>query len=151
MSIAVTAAKGFAHDVSQPSRQKGIYTIVMTVTGLAADVDHDIGDLSGNFWTEALADSTYGEIAALAKAKFSELDGQVTHVVENSPELNTSFVRVAGAPSGATEYQLSNRGATTKVADIAFFADNAPTSYAIQIDFSLDIEKYLPAAFDAGF
>ncbi len=152
MTIAVTASRGFGYEVAQAARQRGTYKVILEVTGLAADVTHDIDDPTGTFWTEALADSDYSNIAALALAKINELGNNgVSYCKWFSAELESDFVRVAGAPSGATEYQVDDIGSANKVPSIVFNAASAPTSYKIELDFVPTIETYIPAAFDAGY
>ncbi len=135
MAFAVTAYKAYGNTLEQPVTKRFEYTIEMAISNLAADVDADIGDASGNFWTEAEADGTYGAIATEARKIMQDIQAKASSGSFDSEVLNTGLVRVAGAPSGATEYQVA--AYTKHVPEIAFFAANAPTSWMLTLKFRL--------------
>ncbi len=66
MSFALVAFHARGVEITSPSNKRGIQQVVLDITAAATDVDLDIGDDSGTFWTAALADSTYGSLAASA-------------------------------------------------------------------------------------
>lgn len=85
MAFALTSyrARGFMIDGSQPDR--ATQQVVMTVTGLTSDVALDIGTDAGTFWVAALADTTYGDLAASALAN-------LLTVVANASALERSYI-----------------------------------------------------------
>lgn len=150
MALAIVSACGYALDVSQAAEHKGEYVLVLSVTGAATDVTHDLDDLSGTFWTSALAHATYGENATIVTNKITELTSNVIDSEFFSRVLNIGYVRVAGATGGATEYQVDGFGATNLMPSIKFHAASAPTAYVMSIRFKLGSGKYLPASFNVG-
>ena len=152
MAFAVVGAQGFGLPTGQPSETRGVYVLEMSITGAAGDVTHDLDDTAtpGTFWTSALANATYGDIAQIVKEKIEELDTFVSDLSWSSRVLSTGYVRVAGAPGGATEFQVDGYGATNNVPSIVFNAASAPTAYRITMNFTLEPGKYFPEAFKAG-
>ena len=64
MSFALTKFEARGVEIKTPSKKRGKQELVFTITGTTADVDLDIGDEDGTFWTDALADTTYDDLAA---------------------------------------------------------------------------------------
>jgi hypothetical protein len=82
MAFALTGFKARSYSVGSPSEVKAIQQVVLNITGLAADVDLDIGDATGTFWTDAEADSTYGTLATNALAVLTTIEGQSAALVD---------------------------------------------------------------------
>lgn len=140
MAFALTKAefRGIVHQ--GPSYKRGIQEVLLTITGANTDIDLDIGDNAGTFWTAAQADATYGTMAGLV---LDQLEAVVA-VSEfcagfKCPELQqTAFVQVASAP-GASQYSLTSG---TYGPNILLNSGTAPTSYKVLLQYELD-----PAAF----
>ena len=66
MSLQLTAVEAFGQEVDEPGTSRFQQTLILYTAGLNTDTAYDFGNLSGTFWTQALADSTYGTIAATA-------------------------------------------------------------------------------------
>lgn len=66
MTFALTAFKAYGIRTSGANRQHTHQVAELKITSANTDVDLDIGDTTGTFWTAAQADSTYGTMAARA-------------------------------------------------------------------------------------
>lgn len=104
MSFALTKFQAYGLYIDEAVTKKAIQRVEMTITGLAADVDLDIGDDSGTFWTAALADGTYGTYATSALAA-------IQAVVARSQELSRVDIGSLldrGAPVGRTVTKITS-------------------------------------------
>lgn len=135
MAFALTKAEFRSVAHQNPSFKRGIQEIVFTITGANTDIDLDIGDASGTFWTAAQANSTYGAMAALVLAKLQAVVASSERLRRwECPELQaTAYVQVASAP-GASQYSLTT---DTYGPDILLNSGTAPTSYHVYLVFEL--------------
>lgn len=133
MAFALTGFQMFGGRQSDPIAQAGPHQyILLNVTGDAADVDLDIGDLGGTFWTDAVADASYGSLATGALAMITDYYAQWAGCgAISSPQL-IDRVQVA-ALTGAGQYTLV-LNATTNLPEIAFDVADGDTSYVILLD-----------------
>lgn len=106
------------------------------VTALAADVLYDLGVSGGTFWTSAVADATYGGLAAEARDfLINRLAPQATvFTAVESQTLGSAYSRVPGAPGAATDYRVQ---APTVIPTVSFLAANGPTSMILKITWRL--------------
>lgn len=133
MAFALTAFTARQIDIASPQYKGGIQEIVMKITGLTSDVDLDIGDAGGTFWTAAQANTTYGEMAAKALDIMDRLSDQVDGLVAvESPQL-LDRVQVA-SPSGAGQYSLA---IDVLGPNILFNAADGETSYLIILRYEM--------------
>lgn len=110
-------------------------TAVFTITGTTADVDLDIGDYSGTFWTAALADATYGDVATTALAALQKLDDQTQAVCRiYTPQLAD---RIQAAAASGTDYALSI-DSTSKLPIYTFDANQGETAYTVFVEWLLN-------------
>jgi hypothetical protein len=118
------------------------------ITAAAADVTYDLGVKAGTFWTSALLSSAYGGLATQARDfLLSQISGAVTECVAvQSQTLGAGYVRVAGAPAGATEYRVT---APSVVPTIAFNAAAGPTSIVLRLTWRLK-DGQEPRVIDLG-
>ncbi len=135
MAFALTKAEFRSLEYQNVSFKRGIQEVRLTVTGANTDIDLDIGDIAGTFWTAALLDATYGTMATLVLA-------QLEAVVASSaffrqlicPVLQCSaYIQAASAP-GATQYSLTT---DTYGPDILLASGTAPTAYDIILQYEL--------------
>jgi hypothetical protein len=136
MAYAVTAWKAYARPIDQSITRRFEHVIEAQITGLAADVDLDFGDLAGAFWTSAEAHATYGATATALKNYIASLYPRVSSRRWECDALESTYVRVAGAPGLASEYQVI-QNATTALPEFVFLAASAPTAYTLVIEAKL--------------
>lgn len=141
MAFALTSFFADGQKFSGPGPYRAIQTVVFTITGTTADVDLDIGDYSGTFWTDAEADTDYGDLATNVKEFLQKLDDQVQATARiYTPELAD---RIQAAATSGSAYTLSI-DSTSKLPIYAFAASNGETSYTVFVDFLLD-KNILPS------
>ncbi len=116
-----------------PLRSNEVY--VFTITGLVTDVALDIGNVSGTFWTAALADATYGDLATSVLAF-------IQNQVSNYSGIEAIFmselyarIQVPSGPSG-TQY-IADINASTLLPDYTFAASNGGTAYTLTVQYLL--------------
>jgi hypothetical protein len=106
MAFSLIAFHARGVDIAGPSYKRGIQQVVMDVVATAADVDMDIGDDSGTFWTDCLANATYGALATQALSALQGIVAQSAALISVQSEQLIDRVQV-GTPSGADEYSLA--------------------------------------------
>lgn len=141
MAFALVSWKGYPKPIEQGTIKRFEHVVELHITGLAADVDLDIGDLTGTFWTAALADATYGDYATAALAYITSLYPKLSAVTYNSPELGGAYVKVIAGPALAGEYAVAIN-ATTKYPEISFTAAAAPTAITVRLECSLKTSEW---------
>ncbi len=134
MAFALTSFFADGQQFNGPGLYRGYQSYVFTVTGLDTDVDFDLGDYAGTFWTDALADSTYGSLATSVLAQLERLDGniQATKSVY-TPELAD---RIQAASTSGTAYTLS-LDADSFLPIYTFAASNGELTYTVFVEFLL--------------
>lgn len=106
MTFALTKYVASGIDRSGPSVKRGVQRVALTITALAADVDLDIGDDAGTFWTDALADATYGTLATNAQTHLQTICDNVTALLAvMSPQLLDRVQTAAAGSNG--EYSIA--------------------------------------------
>ena len=134
MSFALVGFQARSLEVSSPSKVKAVQQVVMNITAAATDVDLDIGDASGTFWTDALADGTYGDLASSALTSLTEIAGQSSALVAVQSEQLIDRVQSAAA-GNAGEYALAIDAIGP---NITFHAADGDTAYKIILVWELD-------------
>lgn len=136
MAFALTGFSARGIDVKTPTKKRGIQQVVLSVTGAAADVDLDIGDDAGTFWTAAQADATYGALAAKALTILNQIvDNAAALVAVKSPELLvknivTTLDSAASAGGSATEtLTVTGLLTTDKILGATIVEDGANPAY----------------------
>lgn len=115
-----------------PYRAKQLY--VFTITGTTADVTLDLGLSTGTFWTAAVADATYGQLATNVLADIKRLKANYKAVSQiYVPEL---AARLQAAAASGTSYTLSIDSDLT-LPDYTFAANNGATSYTVFVEYLL--------------
>lgn len=145
MAFALTKAEFRSVCFQNPSYKKGIQEVVLTITGANTDIDLDIGDSGGTFWTAAQADATYGTMAANVLTKLQEVVAQADYLKAwECPQLQaTAYIQVASAP-GASQYSLTT---DTYGPNILLQSGSAPTSYKVHLFYELDAGVFPVSAY----
>jgi len=147
MAFAVTDYKAYGVDISEPVTKRAVQHLEMTITGLAADVDMDIGDQSGAFWTAAEADGTYGATATACKAVIADIETKAAHRISFFLKGVTDLKKLIedGGTTAGDDYYLSG---TTVMPEITIHTAEGLTSYKLHLAVALDDEE---RAVRAGF
>lgn len=143
MAFSITDAKLYKVEVPNATKRYGLQGVELKVArGAAGDVDFDVGDTAGTFWTDAVAAAgNAGSLASAVLVEFGKIHDKVDGLV--SLELvanNGPMLRVASA-SAATNYDLSNAGTYPLFEpDISLFNDAAPATITLRMVLSLTDE-----------
>jgi hypothetical protein len=138
MAFAVTAWKAYANRIDQGTIKRFETVLEMHITGANTDVDMDIGDTTtpGQFFTDAEADATYGATATALKNYLNSIKAKIsTNGLLFSEVLEQSYTKVAGTPSLANEYGITQW--TSSVPDILFVSGSAPTAIKLTMKWQL--------------
>ncbi len=140
MSFALTKAQFRSLSLQNVSYKKGVQEVVLEITAANTDTDLDIGDAAGTFWTAAVANATYGAMAALVLAQLQAVVASSAYFSQlRCPELQCSaYLQVASAP-GATQYSLTT---DTYGPDILLASGSAPTSYHVHLFYELAVGAF---------
>lgn len=138
MAFKLTGFHARGVDVAGPSYKRGIQQVVLTIEATAADVDLDVGDDSGTFWTAAEADSTYGSLATKAKTILNNIVDQASKLVAVKSQELLDRVQV-GTVSGAGEYSVAVQD---KRPNIAFNAADGETAITLILEYELNDSIY---------
>jgi hypothetical protein len=140
MAFALTSFWADSVRYQGPGPYRAEQKLKFTITGTTADVDLDIGDFSGTFWTAAIADATYGDAAVTALEAVQKIVAQATNVSKvYTPELQA---RIQAAAASGTAYSLALQNF---LPNYTFDAANGATAYTVQVDLQL-LSGILPTA-----
>lgn len=129
MAFALTGFVSYGINIVGPSQKRGIQRATLTITALATDVDLDLGDDSGTFWTEAQANSTYGQLATKALDVLSKIEDQAASLISVRSE--QLLDRIQAAAAAGTAYVLTVQN---KRPNLLFDAANGETSWSIDLE-----------------
>lgn len=137
MAFALTSFFADGVRYSGPGPYRATQQYRFTVTAAASDVDLDLGDVTGTFWTAAQANSTYGTMATQVLAQITRLYSQYVSV-ENIfvPEL-FGRVQVASSPTGTGQY-AATLDSTYLLPNYEFGTTGGSTAYTVFVDYLLD-------------
>ena len=133
MAFALTGFASYGINTAGPSQKRGIQRATLYITGLVTDVDLDLGDDSGVFWTEAQANSTYGELATKALDVLNKIEDRCTSLLAVKSE--QLIDRLQAAAAAGTSYVLTVQA---KRPNIEFAAGQGETAYQIDIEWLLN-------------
>lgn len=134
MAFALTGYAARGIDIAGPSYKRGIQQVVFKITALATDVDLDIGDSAGTFWTAAAADSTYGSLAAKALLSLTRIAAQSSNLLAiKSPQLLKRVQSAAVGNNGEFAVSIDVLGP-----DILFKASDGETALYVVLDYELN-------------
>ena len=133
MAFALTKFVSYGYDIAGPSKKRGIQRATLTISATTADVDLDIGDDSGTFWTAAAADSTYGALASKALEVLQKIEDNALafHRIDSEQLLD----RIQAAAASGTAYVLAVQN---KRPNLTFDAANGETSWVIDLEWLLN-------------
>jgi hypothetical protein len=133
MAFSLTAFQARSLEIQSPSYKKGIQQAVLTITGTAADVDLDVGDVSGTFWTAALANTTYGTLASKALDILTKISDQSVSCL--GWKCQQLMVKVQSAAAGsAGEYAVSYG---TIAPNFAIHTGEGSTAYYLVLEYEM--------------
>lgn len=120
-----------------PGLVRATQSYAFTITGAVTDVDLDLGDATGTFWTAATANGTYGTMATQVLSRVEALTAQYDYVkTVFVPEL-FGRVQVEASPTGTTEYtQVLDSGLL--LPDYGFGTSGGVTSCTVVVDYQLE-------------
>ncbi len=120
-----------------PGPVRATQTYGFTITSAATDVDLDLGDATGTFWTAATANSTYGTMATQVLDRVNRLQSNYTYVKSVfSPELFPREV-VSASPTGTTQMTQSI-DADLLLPDYGFGTTGGLTAYTIHVEYQME-------------
>lgn len=124
----ISSYKAYGLYIDEPVTTRAHQVLNLVVTQAATDVDMDVGEVAGSFWTSAVASGGNGPAALAALTQvIAKAESRISLC---SPQIQDAKVQVAAAPAGATEYQITT---TSIVPSIAFFAASAPTAVTLNV------------------
>jgi hypothetical protein len=133
MAFALTQFQSYGINIVGPSQKRGIQRATLVITATVNDVDLDIGDDSGTFWTEAQANSTYGQLASKALDVLQKIEDQAASIIAVKSE--QLLDRLQAAAAAGTSYTLSVQN---KRPNIGFAAGQGETSFQIDLEWILN-------------
>lgn len=130
MAFALTAFEAFPLMVQGAQPRRAVQRVVFHATGTTGDVDFDIGDFTGTFWTAAITT----DLGVTALAAIQKIIAQVDYRVGlYSPEIDD--LTRAAVPS-PTEYILAFENQLPKYT--LFAGGGGLLAYHVTVDFHLD-------------
>lgn len=138
MAFALTSFFADGTKYQGPGLYRAQQNIVITATGLAADVDFDVGDYSGTFWTAALADATYGTLASQVKTALQKITAQCQCVAGTAyiAELDYDPDIIRGTTALVDVY-VYNIDSTTLLPIYLFAANEGQLTYTLFVSYLL--------------
>jgi len=135
MAFALTKAQFRSVSFQNPAYKAGVQEVVLIVTGATTDIDLDIGDIAGTFWTAAILNATYGAMSALVLAQLQAVVANASYFRNfNCAQLQCSaYLQAASAP-GATQYSLTT---DTYGPNLLMASGTAPIAYNIHLFYEL--------------
>lgn len=134
MAFALTRFEARSIDIASVTYKRGVQQVVMDITGSSADVDLDIGDDAGTFWTAAIANATYGTLATNALAVLQKIVAQAAALVAVQSQQLLDRIQIATV-SGAGQYSLA---VVNTRPNLAFNAGDGETAYKIILTYELN-------------
>lgn len=138
MAFALTKYEARSVDIASTTYKRGIQEVCLTITGTAADVDLDIGDNSGTFWTDAQADATYGSLATNALQSLQRIVSHAQALVAVMSQQLLDRVQVASLTTTG-QYTLAIQNTRP---NLAFDAADGETAYYIILRYELNQSQF---------
>lgn len=130
MAFALTKFKADCIRHTGPTRSHGEQIAIFVTTAADTDTDMDISDEDGTFWTDALADATYGDLATAAwniffdKSPYGSIPSVIASLIAVESETLLARMRDDSSPAG-TDYSLV---IADNLPDLGFASGDAPES-----------------------
>lgn len=136
MAFALTSFSAQIIRYAGPGRRQARQYLQFDLTAANTDVDCDIGDLSGTFWTAVGSDGGVGEQALeFITAQYPNW-GTASNVF--APQI---FGRVVAAAASGTAYART-LNATTGLPEFTFDAGNAPTALTVCVEMEVENDVF---------
>lgn len=132
MAYALSKVEFYGIQVDEAITSRFHQVALLSITGLAADIDLDIGDYSGTFWT-AVGGSAIGAKALLA---IKDIQVKADTYISTTSEVLAGKIQVASAPA-AGQYTLALNGTNTHLPEIGFAAGGGATSFKVLLQWRL--------------
>ncbi len=136
MAFALTSFFADGVRFSGPGPYRAVQHYAFTITGAATDVDLDLGDATGTFWTDAQANATYGAMATLVLEQVERLYPQYSSVKDIFVPALYDRIQVESGPTG-TQYAASI-DSTTLLPIYEFAASGGETAYVVHVEYLPD-------------
>jgi hypothetical protein len=134
MAFALSEYKAYGLDISEPVQKRAIQIFEMTLSGLAADVDLDLGDVAGNAWS-AIDNTALG---LAAKNAFTEVLAKCEKFMGYScPEIEYSYLPANGDATPASGYVGIVNNTAKTCPEFVFAAGEGQLSYKFVFKWSL--------------
>lgn len=146
MAFSLQKFRAYGTLIAGPARNQAIQYAELHIGALAADVDLDIGDDDGTFWTDALADADYGDVATAALAALQEIAGAVSGLVHVGCEQLMDRTQVLIGDIDADTYVVDIEDHRP---NITFDADDGEEALVIRLEWALKDGKQ-PTRADYG-
>ncbi len=145
MAFALVGFQARSYSMGSAAKVKAVQQVVLDITGSASDVDLDIGDDSGTFWTAALADASYGALASSALVVLQNVASQSAALVAvESEQLLDKVQSAAAAATGEYALAIDDLGP-----NITFHTGEGDDAYKIILVWELN-DNILPVTASYG-
>lgn len=141
MSFALTSFVADGIRAMGPGPVQAYQRYIFTITGLTTDVELDIGDFTGTFWTAAQADTTLVNTTTTLGQMAASVLSFLTQNYPNYSAVANIFVPeiwgrvVAAAASGSAYVRTID---ITLLPNFTFAASNGETAYTVIVDYILN-------------
>ena len=137
MAFGISEYKAYGIYTDEPITKRAIQTFECTITALAADVDLDIGDVAGTFWTAAAGTA----LGAKALVAFTDILTKVDKLsFWNSLEIEAGKTIVPTGGVGAGKCAVTANTAKT-CPELLFAAGEGITSIKLVFQWTLKSEQ----------
>lgn len=128
MAIVLTKFQAYGEHATDTVSTRGLQCAKFVITAAAADVDYDISDFTGNFWTAVSATDVGAGVKDWMRSHYQGVEALVA--VEGS--FVQSYLRGAAVGAGVYTQAISN-----DLPDFAFNAADGPTSIVLILKWTL--------------
>lgn len=144
MAFSLTKVQCYGIEAEEPVNKRYGQRMILNITAANTDIDLDLGDYSGTFWT-ATGASAVGSVALKAIKQIQTLAASLNTI--GGDAIRGRF-QVATA-TNAGEYSVAMDTTNTHLPNILFDSGDAPTSYVVVLDWVL-LEAQEPIEVDAA-
>lgn len=132
MAFALSSVQVYGIEAEEALNNRYSQRMILHITAANTDIDLDLGDYSGTFWT-AVGGTSPGSVALLAIKQIQELADGLLAIGGNPIR---GKIQVASA-ANAGEYSVAMNGTNDNLPDILFDSGDAPTDYFLILDWIL--------------
>lgn len=125
MAFSLTKFRAHAVPFEGVVKKRGYQRLVFEITALVTDVDMDLGDLDGTFWS-AVDDTAMG--AAVLARLTNQIQPQLANLLAVRSE--QLIDRIQAATASGTAYEIAVEG---HLPNLTFAASNGETAWVIEV------------------